>query len=549
MNFKILRINFRRFINNKLFIISTLIYFCVSIGYLIISLYRDIQAGDDLFQFVYPLWKTNTISIYSFAFFLLLSYAFCARVKANTLYETVCCVKNGLLKLSGYNVIVLTIWNLIYSFILLVYNTAAFLIVYSFDKAYIIHICLNILINIFLINTFAIVFGLAVSFFKSKILSYSSMIIFLLMGSKIGESLAGMIVIATDNGFNVFQIFNLFNIFPPNMDWTPTYAMGFSVLPYRIILIAAWLFLAVTVAAFCIKKSRINVMSVISLIMVIALLVLYFRPESKLVLNNDPDGEAMSDQYYYSDYAGESISPKFNVEKYYLDIKIGRELSCCATIVPDSSIDAYVFTLYHGYRINKVTNQEGEELEYNRDGDYIEIFADEPLSSIKIDYSGNGKGFYSNYQGIYLAGDFPYYPVAGKQVIFSDYSYISVVPSNTPEFEITVSSNLQIYSNLNSDEENVFYGKTKTPCLFSGFLAAEEYMGVTIIYPYLYGETVYLDDILQNMDLDRFYGKTIFIEPHVNISFETSIREYDDVVLTPNLSELISVESEGDMYD
>lgn len=548
MKNNILKINFKRFIDNKLFIISTLMYICISVGYLIFSLYRDIRAGDDLFQFVFPLWQTNIISIYSFAFFLLLSYEFCSKLQANKLYETILCTKKRLLSISIYNLAVLSIWNLIYSIILFLYNFVAFLTLYSFDTNYITHIFLNILINIFLINTFAIIFGLAASFFKSKILSYSSIILFLILGSKIGESLAGTIVVATDNGFNAFKIFNLFNIFPPNMSWTPTYAMGFSILPYRIILILIWVLLALTILLCSLKTKKIKIASIFSLIMVIVLGVAFIQPESKLVLNSDPEGEALGDQYYYLDYEGENVSPTFNVEKYNLNIKIDRELSCSANIMPDSSNAEYDFTLYHGYRINKVTDQDGKDLKYNRIGDYIDIFTTEKITSINIDYSGTGKGFYSNYQGLYLAGDFPYYPIAGKQVLYNE-TYLSIVPNNIPEFEITVSSNLQIYSNLNSDKRNIFYGKNKTPCLFSGFLTSKEYMGVTIIYPYLYGETVYLEDILQNMDLNKFYGKTIFIEPHVNISFESSLREYDDVVLTPDLGELIMVESEAEMYD
>ena len=548
MKNNILKINFKRFIDNRLFIISTLMFICMSVGYLIFSLYRDIRAGDDLFQFVYPLWQTNIISIYSFAFFLLLSYEFCSKLQANKLYETILCTKKRLLSISIYNAAVLSIWNLIYSIILFLYNFVAFITLYSFDTNYITHIFLNILINIFLINTFAIIFGLAASFFKSKILSYSAIILFLILGSKIGESLAGTIVVATDNGFNAFKIFNLFNIFPPNMTWTPTYAMGFSVLPYRIILILIWCSLALTVLLCNLKTKKIKTASIFSLIMVIILGAAFIQPESKLILNGDPEGEGLGDQYYYLDYEGESVSPAFNVEKYNLNIKIDRELSCSANIMPDSNSDEYDFTLYHGYRINKVTDQNGKELKYNRIGDYIEIFTPEKITSINIDYSGNGKGFYSNYQGLYLAGDFPYYPIAGKQVLYNE-SYLSVVPNNTPEFEITVSSNLKVYSNLNSNNENKFYGKTQTPCLFSGFLNSKEYKGITIVYPYLYGETIYFDAILPNIDFNKFYGKTIFIEPHVNISFASHVREFDNVVLTPSLGELIMTESEDEVYD
>lgn len=543
-----LKVHFLRFINNKSFLTSAIVFTLFSIGYLMFDLYRDIQAGDDLFQFVYTLWNTNRNSIYSFAFFLLLSYEFCSKIYVNKLYEAVCCTKKGLSSIGFYNVSILMICNLVYSVLLFFCNLTIFLVMYSFDEAFIIHIFLNILINIFLVNTFAIMFGFAVSFFKSKILSYMFIVTFLILGSKIGESLAGAIVVSTNNAINAFEIFDLLNVFPPNMDWTPTYAMGFSILPYRIILIFTWILIFSTISFYFMKSKKTKIMSAISLVAVILLATLYFQPEAKLVLNDNPEGEALSDQYYYLNYDGEKSEPVFNVEKYDLYIKIGREFNCCSTMYLDCNSNEFVFTLYHGYRINKITDGQGNQLDFKREGDYVTVFSIKNIKSVVIDYSGTGRGFYSNYQGLYLPGDFPYYPVAGKHMIY-DETYSSVIPSNIPEFKITVSSNLPVYSNLKSEEENIFYGKTKVPCLFAGFLTSLEHEGMTLVYPYLYGETIYIEQILQDIEQSRFSGKTIFIEPHVNISFPTFIREYEDVVLTSSFGGLLIDESEVEIYD
>lgn len=548
MKRKILKLHFLRFINNKLFFISTLVFSLFSVGYLMVGLYRDIQAGDDLFQFVYTLWNTNKTSIYSFAFFLLISYEFCSKLYINKLDEAVRCTSKGLSSISFYNVSVLMIYNVFYSFILLLYNCIIFLVMCSFEQAFILHVFFNILVNIFLVNTFAIMFGFAVSFFKSKILSYLFIVVYLILGSKIGESLANAIVISTDNRFNAFKIFDFLNVFPPNMDWTPTYAMGFSILPYRIILLLVWIFIFLTVGLCFIKSHKTKTMSVISIVLVIVFTISYFQPEAKLILNDNPEGEALADQYYYLNYDGEYSEAVFNVEKYDLRIKIDREFNCSSTMNLDCNSDEFVFTLYHGFRINEITDQQGNHLEFSRDGDYVSVFSVQNINSVTIDYSGTGKGFYSNYQGLYLPGDFPYYPVAGKHVIYDD-TYKSVTPNNTPEFSIIVSSNLQVYSNLKSDEKNVFYGKTKVPCLFAGFLKTLEYEGMTLIYPYLYGETIYLEQILQDIEPNKFYGKTVFIEPHVNISFESFSREYEDVVLTSAFGGLVIDEREVEKLD
>ncbi len=179
----------------------------------------------------------------------------------------------------------------------------------------------------------------------------------------------------------------------------------------------------------------------------------------------------------------------------------------------------------------------GDNLEYSRENDYLTVTGTDDTTQLIIKYAGNGKGYYSNYQGIYLPGDFPYYPVAGKQIIY-DYEenyYYPVVPDNTPEYEIKVSSPLTIISNLESNGNNTFYGSTKVPCLFAGMYAEKDYMGMKLIYPYLDGESIHLDKILENTDTGKYSGKIVFVSPHTGGSYEEDVRIYDDAALMFNL--------------
>ncbi len=531
---------------NKLFAIACLAFTGLSVAYLVISFCNYVR-GEYLFKYVYTLWQSNTISIISFVFFLLLSYEFCYRVYADGVYETIKCTKKEQAPVSICNFAVLFFFNLIYSLVILLYNYIGCLAVGFYDSRYFVHILVNILVNFLLTNTFAILFGQAVSFFRNRVAAYLCIIVYMVLASVIGYNVVVNISLATDVNFVTF--IELFSIFPPNLDWTPMYAMGYSVLPYRIFLLLAWALVSLTVVLCCCGKKRFGIKQAASVALAIVCVVLYAVPQSKVDMGTSPRSEANADQMYYEGAAETAVDGNtgFAVLNYVLDMEIGLQLSCTATITPDRECEEYLFTLYHGYKVKDVVNQDGEELKFERDGDYINVHALGDTKQITMRYSGNGKGFYSNYQGLYLAGDFPYYPVAGKHEIYgtkvvqgeSERGYLSVMPNEKTEFEINVKSKLKVYSNLEG-EENSFKGKTNAPCLFAGMYVEKEYMGCRVIYPYLDGESIYIDENLQKMSAEN-EGKTIFIEPHVNIYFageDEEYRNYEDVVLIKNIADL-----------
>ena len=536
MKNSIIKTNIKRFFNSKLLVLSMLAFIVISVGYMIYKLIEDIMFEDTLFQYIFALWKTNEISIYSFAFFTFISFEFSTELYRSKLYETVLCTPKKLKSLCISNICIMSLWNVFYCVVLLVYNCYAFLSLHEFDKVYLIHIFINIAVNFFLVNTFAICFGQAVTFFKKKIYSYLTILIFLIAVSPIGNEIALTVALATDNLINPYKIYNFLDIFTPNLGFTPTFAMGFSVLPYRTYLLLFWIFLMIAITAFFTKRKKSDLKPIIAFTISIIMAISFLLPDSRVVLGDDPNGEAYADQFYYFDISEDLDiyeTANFNVEKYGIDLKINRKLNAEVTLYPDKELSEYSFTLYHGYTVKSVTDQNQKKLNFTRDGDYLTINECDGVTAITIKYSGSGKGFYSNYQGTYLPGDFPYYPIAGKQQVFNEYCYIPVLPENIPYFEISINSNLTIYSNLDSVGENTFSGETKVPCIFSGlFYREKEYKGSRIIYPYLFAEYDDNFDLLAEMVVvDEDYNKTIFLEPNTNVSWKDSIREYENVAL------------------
>ena len=532
------QLNMKRFVENKLYLFSMITYICLTIGYLIYISNKNIASGDELFQYVFPLWRTNVMSLYSFAFFTFLSFEFSIDLFNKNLHEVFLCSPKKLNSICLNNIAVLTVWNAVYSALLVIFNCCAFLSLCSYDGKYLIHIFLNIAVNVFLVNIFAVVFGQAVSFFKNRTVSYLVIILFLVISSQIGESISGVIVLSTNNRVNPYYIYNFFDIFPPNLKWTPTYAMGFSILPYRIYLMLFWIFVMLTIITVFLKNKTIAVKSILAFVLSITCVSAFLSPSSKVIMNSATNNESMSDQYYYLSGNTENKKGNFIIEKYDIKLKINRKLNCSVTMYPDKSLSEYSLTLYHGYNVKKVTDQNNNKLKFVQNGDYITVRCENNVDSLTISYSGSGKGFYSNYQGIYLAGDFPYYPVAGRHPIYTD-NYNPVISENTPYFDINVISNLDVYSNLTEVNDNCFSGYTQVPSIFAGFLTEREKNNVRIVYPYLYGESDHIDDIFEIIDLDICNGKTVFIEPHVNVRFDSNFRSYEDVVLAPNYGDLL----------
>ena len=96
MKNNLFQLNMKRFIGNKLYLLSMVTYVCLTIGYLIYVFHRNIAVGDELFLYVFPLWRTNIMSIYSFTFFAFLTFEFSVNVYSKNLHEIFLCTPKKL---------------------------------------------------------------------------------------------------------------------------------------------------------------------------------------------------------------------------------------------------------------------------------------------------------------------------------------------------------------------------------------------------------------------------------------------------------------------
>lgn len=189
----------------------------------------------------------------------------------------------------------------------------------------------------------------------------------------------------------------------------------------------------------------------------------------------------------------------FQVTDYQLDLRIFLQLQGTATMtVNRGDLPVYPFTLYHCYQVSKVTNQDGERLDYTQNFDYLEVRPNgaKPITQIKVSYSGWSPTFYSNVQATSLPGYCVYFPRAGYQKIYQAGKTLSgglkVIgdfkvqalpePAN---FQVKVHAAKQFYCNLPGTGKNQFTGVSNGVTLLAGFVEQTEIDGIRVVYPAL----------------------------------------------------------------
>lgn len=181
---------------------------------------------------------------------------------------------------------------------------------------------------------------------------------------------------------------------------------------------------------------------------------------------------------YYDEHKGKHEAADFEIVSYDIDLKIGRNLKAKVIMtVNNPDLSEYKFTLYHGYKISNITDENENKLSYMVDSDYFTVKNNEQkLSKIIVEYTGSSMKNYANRQGVFLSGTIEYYPHAG----FSDLSSIE----NEKDFTVRISGKSNIYSNLKETEKGLFKGRVNEATFISGLIACEEYNGIKYIYPY-----------------------------------------------------------------
>lgn len=376
---------------------------------------------------------------------------------------------------------------------------------------FIIQTVLNMLLSHFFVPCCAAAMGMSASLLFRRINGCLGLVLFVLLGSPLSNYLGEMLYEFSRNvSINIFPLLRLFDIFPPALNYRPVYAFGQSVLPYRWLTALFWLLLSLFVISLKTgeRNRRFRAAPAVFASLALAFLVVSQLPASRVIVGSDDPKYSMEygdKEYYYKAYDFYSddydedgankewanFEKEFDVTDYDLEIKVGNNLHVRAAITVDKpNLEKYDFTLYHGYKISSVRDGDGNKLRFEQDGDRFTVFNPErkSLDRIVLKYSGFSTQYYSNLQGLFLPGYFPYYPHSSSLPVYNMgmgeiYRFVLDKPTH---FRVKVDSNQTVYSGLEQTGKNEFEGKTTGVTLVSGLYDCYEKDGVKMVYPYLH---------------------------------------------------------------
>ncbi len=360
--------------------------------------------------------------------------------------------------------------------------------------------------------------------------AYTIIIVFTILSSSIPSKLFSWYQI---NGFSIARLLDWFQLSVPNSDYVSDSVYGIGIERSRWILGGFWAVLIAALSCIVLKekpswkcKMLVALLSAAALILAAA----FCGRHSNYIMYKDsrPDGILYAEYYYRLNEDSTAVyrQADYSIESYELNFSVDGSLSCDATLnLQHNTLLEYALTLYHGYAVHTVTSLDGEPLAYERDGDYITVFAAEPLDGMKIAYSGNSPKYYANDQAILLPGYFPYYPMPGYIPIWDENSGCFLPVTDMPEtyYNLSISSSHRVISNLSGTGENIFSGYSNGVTIYAGFVTLEERSNTKYCFSPLSGQAI-------------------------NLSAEALSSEWAAIAATLNLSEDLSIEGKTVFY-
>lgn len=525
----IFKLNFQQFRKNQILFISYLVLIVGS--FFFISLGMPMKTSLSSIMLV-----SQKLSMISFIYFAFVAYEYQKAPEMDNLFETICTIKSAKIRMYVSRLFILLTLVFLFALIpVVVTSIYAANVLSKFAYDYILYILQNDILNILLVGVLATLLGTILALNFNRVKAYIILLLAIFFISPFFETIAFSIYYMMD--VNPYPYFDLFHILPFDLDWVPDAFYGIGIEAIRWNLIFFWIFL---LAAAILIKLRTPKMKTRALIILFAMLsivnlIYYSLPSSIVRYDYRPDGAAFGDDIYETDIASETDGygkeANFSVLSYDMKLKIRRQLDAEISMVIENmeGNNAYEFTLYRGYEISSLTDEEGNNLSYSRNGNYFtinEVFT-EDVFSVNIAYAGSGNRYFSNYQGTALLGYAPYYPKAGHQQLWDQGEHRLVVNagSQMTDYKVTVDSLGVVYSNLPGEDDN-FSGLTTEVTLVSGLISPFLIGDRDVVSPIsdVIEETEIIEfenswkNIMNLLDLDESYeiaGKKIIVTPLV----------------------------------
>lgn len=398
---------------------------------------------------------------------------------------------------------------------------------------------------------------------KNKIFANSMMLVMLIMSSPLFEKLIWR---EKPKGFPIDKaigkIRDFFSIFYQNAQWAPDSQYGLQIEDIRLFLLLFWMLLIFSVLLWISRDRKKRTVGVVCMVLSIGALILSNRQASIYRQDESWDG-IFADFTYYEVDGLESLTDdeeEYFIEKYDMKINLNNQLEVSGhlKLTSPEARDEFVLTLYHGYRIKKITSEDDVHLSYERDKDRILLKFSQKITDcdIEIEYTGYSGKYYSNAQAVMLPGYFPWYPMYGDRQIFIQYPYYNGGNGYNPynriepaEITLEIDAACDFVTNLEKKTENVFVGTSDSISIIGGNIKEISKKSFVNILPLeLNGkkESEYLETLEQNwnhvlIELEQVFGmdtealrnkKLIMVSKDMGRNFSNNyFVEFDDYIL------------------
>lgn len=476
----------RLFCKTKQCSVTLILSYIVGIGiilykgirhYITYRLYSDL-IGTLLNILQYQLW--------GFLIFLFTAYEYMSQSRKCFAEERLCCMRISKLKQEGMQFLLCAFFDFLQYCIFCGIGVVFGILFRVKEAVYYPYVLYVFLIYNFAVNIVAILLGWCISHIKKTMLAYVLLLLtafYWVIRAKQylpweQEVLGGLSDLTQIFGVGAWSRPNYGYLFPVELHFAvkPLFAVAFLAVILFGILFAEW------------KKKRLLVCQSLAVLVMIGAVLLWNYPVSGAYYGYQDDSDALY-KPLYMDNANEPDTyimpdPGFSVKQYEMELHIGNQMSAEVKVkVSDATCVQYAFTLFCGYDIIDITDAEGNSIQYEREGNWITVHrGDKELDWILFKYQGRGTNrYYAGRQGIFLPGNFPYYPMAGKHNIYSQ--GLCQLPDEEMEFLVKLIYDKEVYANIKEIKSNILSGTSNHLTLAAGFWKEQVIEGIDYIYP------------------------------------------------------------------
>ena len=490
----------KQFFKSPSLVLASVLYFIWIIKKLLPGMISE--KGDVANSMTYPLVFIPV----SFVFFIFLSYAFFSGEGKSKVNEVILTCRNGKLRSCFCNLCLILSFNAFLLLLFILYlglqcakalDSVPMDVLWFGVRCYLIHIIL--------VNIFAALIGMAVSFIKNEIKAFA---IIILVCCFFSQFFLESLYMLAGNNLDLWHMMDLFGLTTRMYHAAADYDYIFSIESVDLQRILFWIFVMITILTCSLLQRRKRFFTICSGAITVLLFVLYMLPNGASYMNVDGMSDAYDEEYGYYNAHTEQVGTlahceseeNFKITKYVADIHVNRILKADVEVYMDQhELETYMFSLRHEYKVTSVEDEYGKKVSYRREGDWIIIQPGDSMKHSKFifHYQGASKTFYSTSQAIRLPAYFAYIPFSGKRYLYLEFEqnygeqdtyslYRGSVQEGTgykAEYDITVDSSLKLYSNLQEIESNHFHGFSDGATLMANtFLEEEEISGVRVVH-------------------------------------------------------------------